>query len=35
MGLREAREYEEYALYHELKEIEYRYQGYGVEEADL
>jgi len=29
------RDYEEYVLFHELKEIEYRYRGYSVEEAHL
>ena len=29
------REYEEYVLFHELREIQYRYQGYGVREAHL
>lgn len=29
------REYEEYVLFHELREIQYRYQGYSVREAHL
>ena len=29
------REYEDYVLFHELREIQYRYQGYGVREAHL
>ena len=29
------REYEEYVLFHELREILYRYRGYSVEEAHL
>ncbi len=28
-------EYEEYVLFHELREIQYRYRGYGVREAHL
>jgi len=29
------REYEDYVLFHELREIQYRYQGYNVREAHL
>jgi len=29
------REYEDYVLFHGLREIQYRYQGYGVREAHL